>query len=652
MATVKYTATSAGGATPTPANPHGGFGTNQANIMSDSKCNANAAIWNSYNTCGTITRSNIGLATPADLDDIFKDTNGNYRDMTHLLTAQMELKTCGQRQYGMYDWLMSGAKSMGNMVNTKKVQGGSAEVDPFILAAQKDIIKDNYWRVERIYTSGAANNKYKSVNSSNALVAEHADGQLIATPGGDAANYNILKLKAPSNGNQPITAQYFPKGAHLFMFAKDTSGDSFRLEFEVIQSVGGLVESDNIAYLSEDTEFVDVEVKLIGGYGAGAAVTWDADMASGTSKEISKANTALVVQGVNNINDFERWCENRPALNTLKHVPFWYQTSRYTTCVDQFYKEWLEKMMATNQFFQKFGDVPLAERNRQLGLMFQKEWVNAFFWGQPIGSSQTLSGYKNLDQIKSYPGLGGTNLSELTTGMEQSLIGYRANAVGVYRQLQDCGRVVDKQGAQLNLETDLFNKIFDLVRSRKDQGKPADSIDVFTDTKTARQIFKAMVDYYKAEGLDNVNADIGSSNLFGGFYTQSYMLHNPAGVQMNIITNEFFDDMVTTAGLVDTLHASNAEAAVAKKNGSQGRFLMILDLGGGVYPGIIGSNRKVHTTGNLEDLARVNTDYACVMENPTREITLNSQTWTAIVECPSDNLIIENFDNTKPANGN
>ncbi len=145
MATVKYTATNAAITTTnvTPANPHGGFGTDQANIMSDSKCNASAAIWNSYNTCGTITRSNIGLATPADLDNIFKDTAGNYRDMNHLLTAQMELKTCGQRQYGMYDWLMSSAKSVGNLVNTKTVQGGSSEIDPFILASQKDIIKDN-----------------------------------------------------------------------------------------------------------------------------------------------------------------------------------------------------------------------------------------------------------------------------------------------------------------------------------------------------------------------------------------------------------------------------------------------------------------------------------------------------------------------------
>jgi len=160
-----------------------------------------------------------------------------------------------------------------------------------------------------------------------------------------------------------------------------------------------------------------------------------------------------------------------------------------------------------------------------------------------------------------------------------------------------------------------------------------------------------MVAYYKAEGIDNVNYDIGQANLFGGFYAQSFKLHHPAGVTMNLITNEFFDDMATVANLGDLRNYASGGAPAAS-SGSTGRFLMILDLGGGIYPGMIDSNRVVHSTGNLEDLAKVNKDYACVMKNPTKEVTLNSQTWTAIVECPTDNLIIENFDSQTPAHGN
>ena len=107
---------------------------------------------------------------------------------------------------------------------------------------------------------------------------------------------------------------------------------------------------------------------------------------------------------------------------------------------------------------------------------------------------------------------------------------------------------------------------------------------------------------------------------------------------LNVITNEFFDDMVTAQKAGDQ--------STGITDGSQVRFLMVLDLGGGIYPGIIGSNRVVHKTGDLADLAKVDPSYRCVMKNPTKETTLNSTTWTAVVECPTDNLIIENFADT------
>jgi len=658
---------------------HAGHGDNQANLYQDTiaakdsqgvPTTAKTAVWNSYASCGTITRSNVGLAAPADLDEIFK-SSGNYRDMTHLLTTQLELATCGARQYGMYDWLMSSAKSLGNLVNAKKIQGSGFEVDPFILAAQKDVIKDNYWLVERVYTF-----EYKTMDATTGttLVTANTDDKLITTGlGSDAKNHNIIKVKVPQNGNQPNSASYFAPGMHFHYFVKTAGGSAYRLEWEVIQSVGGKT-GGTVNTSTANSEYIDIECKFVGGYGGGKAIKlgttgssgantaaspidWDADFKVGSnvaqtalSLLVSRAKGGVVVIGSNNVSDFEKWCENRPALNTLKHVPFWFQTSRYSLCVDQFYKEWLERMMRNNAYFQKFGDVPLAERNKQLGLQFQKEWVNQFFFGQPL-NGQSLAGYQaNLTPINSF----NPSNTEVTSGMENKFISYKANATGVYRQLQDTGRVIDKQGANLNLETDLFNNLFELVRSRKDQGKPAESIDVFTDSTTARMIFRAMIDYYKAEGGSNFNIqyDMAQKNLFGGFYTQSYVLHHPAGVQMNVITNEFFDDMVTTAKFGDTREYNNSGGGTGSaSDGSAGRFLMILDLGGGIYPGIIESNRVVHSTGDLEDLAKVNEDYACVMKNPTKEVTLNSQTWTAIVECPTDNLIIENFDNTKPAHG-
>ena len=668
---------------------HGrGHGTDQANLYpanvqaTDSAGNpttATTAIWNSYNTEGTITRSSVGLAAPADLDNIFTDGT-NYRDMTHLLTTSLELATCGARQYGLYDWLMSSARSVGNLVNTKKIQGSGFEVDPFILAAQKDVIKDAYWIVNAIYRSD-----YEVAPASGtSLTAAGATEELLT---GVASGSNIIKVSVPATGNQPVAANYFVAGQHLFLFIKDATGAAYRLEFEVVQAKGGSAAIQGGAA----NDYIDIEVTFVGGYGAGNAVAtgngagdWNASFRVGSSVSVnalsfklSKSGSGVVVAGSNNVSDFEKWCENRPALNTLKHIPFWYQTSRFTLTVDQFYKEWLERMMRQNTFFQKFGDVPLAERNKQLGLMFQKEWVNQFFWGQPL-SGQTLAAYQTgdvtgLEKILSYDPSPGD--ADLSSGMEGSFMSYRASAVGLYRQLKDTGRVLDLQGAKLNLETHLFDKLFELVRSRKDQGKPADSIDVFTDTRTARQIWRGMINYYKEDGDASGSTmalqwDMAQKSLFGGFYSTSYVLHHPVGVTMNIITNEFFDDILTVSQLGDTkgyLGVPNTDdgpsgspydgsgaagvASLTTSDGSGGRFLMILDLGGGIYPGIVASNRVVHSTGDLDDLAKINTNYSCVMKNPTKEVTLNSQTWTVIVECPTDNLIIENFDNTVPEHG-
>jgi hypothetical protein len=597
------------------------------------------AIWNNYDTCGSMTRADVGLAESGDLDAIFTDSGGTntmgnfdrYRDMESLLVTQLELKACGGRQYGMYDWLMSGAKSMGKGITKRNVAGGASEIEPFILAAQKDVIKDDYWLVDKIMNHTFDYETSASTSSLNVT---------LGTISGISPVSGQLIIRVKPQGNNPAAAGYFKKGLTINLFTKTAPASAgYRLQFKVDEAVAHTIAS---------VDYVDVVVDYQSGWGAGADVTSGA-MVFGNATILSKigandvGGSGVVVIGANNVNDFESWCENRPALNTLKHVPFWYQTSRSSLCVSEFYKEWLERMLRTNAFFNKFGDVSLAERNAQLGLMHQKEWVNSFFWGQPIGPKQKLSTYKELETINSVD----SSVFAAGSDIESSAIGYRANALGVYRQLADCDRVKNKLGAALDLSEFLETDIFNLVRSRKDQGKPADSIDVFTDSKTAKNIFNAMMVYYKGESAStlNVNYDITNKNISNlGFYANSYKLHYPAGVTLNVITNEFFDDMVTAHKAGDLVDGTDAVGGIT--DGSMGRFLMVLDLGGGIYPGIIGSNRVVHKTGDLADLAKVDPSYACVMANPTKETTLNSTTWTAIVECPTDNLIIENFADT------
>ena len=53
----------------------------------------------------------------------------------------------------------------------------------------------------------------------------------------------------------------------------------------------------------------------------------------------------------------------------------------------------------------------------------------------------------------------------------------------------------------------------------------------------------------------------------------------------------------------------------------------------------------VERNGQVEDLAKVDSTFSCVMENPTIERSLYSETMTTVVECPSDSKVWANFGN-------
>ena len=78
-----------------------------------------------------------------------------------------------------------------------------------------------------------------------------------------------------------------------------------------------------------------------------------------------------------------------------------------------------------------------------------------------------------------------------------------------------------------------------------------------------------------------------------------------------------------------------------------GRSIWVLDWAG-IYPGIIESNRVVNNTGDLARLAEVDDSYSCVMKNPTQKVTLNSVTYTVVVECPAASAIFENISFVVP----
>ncbi len=535
------------------------------------------AIGTSLSSCGTLTKCSIVTATPTILAQIFTDGSGNFRDMSSLLATQLELKMCGIRTNGLYDLLMANAKPMGKLISKQTVRGGYDEIQPFILASQKSIINAEFWEVI-----------------------------------GSIGTTSIATFYVINRNNIDLDPQWFVNGNYVYIASRTAGGSVTRTAWRITQTVAAT--------------FSGVSVLALTCAGVNAA-------SNSTINRTALPTRGVLVRGTNNINDFEQWCYNRPALNPNKRVPFWIQTSRYSLCTDQMYEETFARLVANNEYFRIFGDVPLAERNRQLGEIAQREWLNSFFWNTPISTNQTLENYRSLDQINTYAG------SSAGLYLPESLgrcVGFRANATGVYEQLLECGRVFDLQGQDINL-IELFTEIYNLVRTRDQNGSAMDThdVDLLTDTTTAFNIERAFVNYYNQFYGGNVRVNVTPGEMGElGMKWNSYKLLFPAGVTLHVISHFYFDDL--------------AAAATSAGNEGAGRFAWMIDWSG-VYPGIVASNRKTFTTGQLSDLAKIDRAFACVMETTTEQITLNSTTWTAVVDCPQANLVLTNFSSRVPS---
>lgn len=339
----------------------------------------------------------------------------------------------------------------------------------------------------------------------------------------------------------------------------------------------------------------------------------------------------IMVRGTANKSDFEKYCAEPPAYLNWKLVPFWVETTRTTMCKSTLYDQWRKLLLANNPLYAEFGDLDDIEKNRQLAKDWQERLLTQMFWGKPL-PNQTLAAYDQLEDIETFDGG--------TLGVEGAkCIGKRANAVGIYEQLAECGRITDLQGGQLNLPA-LFRSIYQMVRVREgNNSKNPKVIDIFTDSVTAETFSQAMIKYYNSKSDNTLRLTMPvegysvAKKANFGFSYRSFPLFWPQGVTINIVTHYFFDDYITAKTQVD--------------QADTGRVLWILDFAG-IYPGILASKRIVAKTGDLQTLARINPDFACVMNVHTQEQTLTSVTFTMVVECPASNLIIENFSSELP----
>ncbi len=552
------------------------------------------SVSNNYDTCGTITRASVAHLTPSQLEDLFKPS-GLFADMDAWFRTSFEMKACGTKTNGLYEWLMSSQRNVGHLLSTTNIDRGPSLLHPFVLGRQDSVINNDFWAI----TTGLAHSGYTATVTGPLTVADLAEGT-----GTDRV------IRVVTRYGIDLDANWFVSKDRIYVFGRAAGGQMTQGQWRVLASAAEATGA-----------YVDV---LLRTENAGSSAPYDTAPTSG-----------VVISGGPFVNDFQSWCYNRPTLDPRKRTPFWIETTRMSRCVDSEYRKVFQRLMESNEYFKQFGDLPLAERNRQDQMYFENQQINAFFWGKPKNANQTLALWQSLPQITTVTSSG------VDPGLGGKLIAYEAYQIGVIEQLRRCDRVRDLQNHALNMH-EFLDEIYNIMRARKQQGKKADSIDVYTDSRTAANFETGFIAYIKAEYgdiLPTLTVKEGANQTLG-FKWRSYSPKFPQGVEINIITHEYFDDWVNA---FDTESIS-----------SSGRMMLILDIGkpgpngGTIYPGMIASKTRATTLGELENLSKIDPTFACVMDHVTEERTLTSMTKTAVVECPANSLVILGIADSVP----
>lgn len=538
-------------------------------------------VSNNFDTHGTITRASVAHLTPAQLESLFRPS-GLFADMDSWFRTAFEMKACGIKTNGLYDWITSSQRDMSSLLSSDKMDRGPSLLKPFVMGRQDSVVNKNFWAISLGWVASAYTATVTGPLTASDLTLGASTDRVVRV----VSRYGI-----------DLDPKWFLSRDRIHIFGR-AGGVTTIGQWKVLASE-----------VATDLSYIDVLVT---------------DENSGSSTPYDPAPTAgVILAGGNNVNDFESWCNNRPTLDPRKRVPFWYQTMRRARRVDSEYKKVFARLMESNEYFRQFGDLDLAERNRQDEEEFQRRWLNDFFFGKKISANQTLANWQNLEQILTVTG------TKVDPGTGGKLIAYRANMVGIFEQMLACDRVRDLQNNPLNLY-ELFKEVYNIMRARKSQGKVTDTIDIYTDNQTAADFETAMISYYRKEYGDIIRIEVPEGTNELGFNWRTYKVKFPVGVKISIVTHEFFDDMLN--------------AFTTENIDSAGRMMLILEIGkpgprgGTIYPGMIGSNKKVRTLGELEQLARIDPTFACTMESITEEITLTSETVTAVCECPANSL--------------
>lgn len=542
--------------------------------------------------CGcTLTRATIEGMSPEDFEAL---GNSETEHLAKVVAGYTEAKIIGVQERG-FSMLMKSAIMDGKpKLSFANIDGQQSIINPYIQRPQKSVVNANYWNI--------------------------ASGE--ATPGAGAngipANaWDVLVNTGPSpwaSHSLQNFERYFSPGKTVIVLNWDNTTDrnAQTVLFRIFRSVNA---DSGPTKRARVTLVPNVAASVWAGYNAGDKAPYEPTF-------------GMVQTGANSVHGYEEWCFNSPAENPIKLIVDWLQWSRNSRCVDDEYRKTLDAVMSgkTNSFMKKFsGYIPLVEQNKQAAMLEEAEWMRSIWYGRKL-VGQTTANFMNLDELKVYDPEDGN-----------CLLGYKSQASGLQEKLEECGRVIDLNGGQLDLDF-ILEQGYYIKRHRSAEGDSVSTIDVFTDRFTRDKIKTVMLKRLKAKY--DVNSTMffkpGEKITHNGTVMFEYDIYDieEHGYRLAVFSDDFFDDHLSSF-----TDGSNGTTDFR----SRGRQLWFIDWSD--WNPVIAGKRSI---------IRKNPDpatsalYKCRMDANVREYNLTETIWTVFVDRPYRHLVIHNFGDVCP----
>lgn len=548
--------------------------------------------------CTSLTAANVQAVTPAYIESL-----GMREDVNKVLASMAEARAVGVVAKPMWELLQGRITEIGkDKLNQRSVRSTSL-VLPFSYRDRRTNIGQEYFNITAGIVSPNAGSTVGGISyptSSWALTV----GVNTATP----VNFN----SALDN----VSRQFLP-GEYIYVENVNAAGtlgvDRSRrvISLKVINSVH---VSAGVATITVAAPFTT---------SAWAALT-------AGQKAPYQPTFGVVTIGTNAVGDYESWCNNQAATTSHSLLVDWHQTSRYTQCSNDEYERILSEILDgnLNPYAKSFaGYESLAEQNKKAFQLYQQKWAHDIFYGQPIDETQNSpENYATLPPIVDVE--------------DGTVYGYKAKALGLRTLLANESRVIDMQGAALNLDN-LLKESYMVHRVRKESGEDASCIDWMTDKDTATLLHVTLVKHLKDTYQFTTTQFFESGKVVDattGLKKFSYVRYQIPGMPFDVavFVEDFFTDRMT-----NFLNGSGTNGQGAVNFLESGRSIFVVDWSD-FNLGIVATNSaKREYKGKVT--ADANSLYSCVIAMNTKRYDLRSTTWTTQLGDAKRHVIFENF---------